>query len=250
MKKKIIVIIILMLILANLGLYARAYGDDGLSNTRLSRDKSIVNNLLPPGINVNFLATKDGSVAIYLSFPKNYTFEQKIEIVKSIQKAIMTDKSLLYKSSGKSIKSILTHTYYLTGEKIYYPYGNTKVYNSINSAATVTDYGVFKKIVVQGVSAGIIQNPPDNYGGIGVKVETHICGLALAISFPPSGNIIEKTFQDERDKPAPLQYAIINDIDHTCYGLQLYRFGQEQTVMVERGGFTDQFHYYVGQTIN
>jgi len=222
---------------------------------RLKSDKTIVNKLLPKGATANYnISKKSKYVTIYLSFPKEYTLRKKEELVKLMQKSIAFDK-LNYirnkeKVSGKTTSSYGTD-YYLTGEKKFNSYGST-IYNYINTTGHVANYGLFEKITITVTGAGIIQNPPPNYQGIRTDAETHLWGLGLFISVSPSDSIVEKTFSDSvyRSSPSPDQYAVIRDgYTHVCYGLSFYRFGERQTVTINRGGLTNSYDYYIGQNI-
>jgi len=251
----ILLFIVCLISYASIGSVVNAETKAGPSQyllQRLNADKTIVERFLPAGAKANFKISDNKIITIFISFPANYGLDEKIRIVRSIQKSIMLEKlgRLQTNKEGKYISAYpFSADYYLTGQKTFNGYQNSTIYNSINTVGHVINYIDYKKISITGTAAGIIQNPPPNYEGIGVDFKIHVWGLGLSISFPPSGNIVEKTFSNSTYRSAPHQYAVINDFEYVCYGLDIYRFGQDQYVKIHRGGFTDSYWYYLGRNV-
>jgi len=224
---------------------------------RLKIDKQIVKSILPKDVQTDINLSDDKSeVLIYFNFPKKYTHNYIVTLVKSIQMAITKSKSG-FAYAGKennmdtiSNKSIFSTDYYLTGSKTFVGPSGSSIYNSINTIGHVTNYVAYKKISITGTSVAIIQNPPPNYESIKLDIRLHVWGLGLSIGYPPSGSIVHKVWNFGGSESTPKQYVMLRDWGpYICYGLDIYRFGQDQTVKLDCAGIITSYWYYLGHNV-
>lgn len=261
-SKVLIILVSLLLILPFIGLKpVKAENPTFSTNSymiqRLKIDKQIVKSMLPKDVKADIKLSDDKSeVLIYFNFPEKYTHNHVVTLVKSIQTAITKSKSG-FDYSGKEntdtigSKSIFSTDYYLTGSKTFVGPSGSSIYNSINTIGHVTNYVAYKKISITGTSVAIIQNPPPNYESIKLDIRLHVWGLGLSIGFPPSGSIVHKVWNFGGSESAPRQYVMLRDWGpYICYGLNIYRFGQDQTVKLDCAGIITSYWYYLGHNVN